>query len=107
MQFISPKTLSLLNTSTKVINTNNKVLNFKNTDSASICLNRLFRIRGYNITVHELRHTYVTMLISDGVPFKTGAQFLGHTIEQTMKTYSHENNDMLKKATISSINNIL
>jgi len=103
---ISPTTFSLLNNSTKVRDINGRILNFKNTDSTSICLNRLFRIRGYNITIHELRHTYATTLISNGVPFKTAAQFLGHTVEQTMKTYSHVNDDMIKKAT-SIINNIL
>ena len=103
---ISPKTLAALNEATKVRNINGRVLNFKNTDSISICLNRLFKIRGYNITVHELRHTYATVLISNGVPFKTAAKFLGHTVQQTMKTYSHVNDDMIKKAT-NIINNIL
>ncbi|MCS4455170.1 tyrosine-type recombinase/integrase [Clostridium botulinum] len=47
--------------------------------------------------MHELRHTYATKLISNGVDFKTVAQLLGHTVEQTMKTYSHVNDDMMKK----------
>ena len=54
--------------------------------------------QGYNITLHELRHTYATMLISNGVDFKTAALLLGHDVEQTMKTYSHVNEDMLNKA---------
>ena len=103
---ISPKTLAALKSASKVRNINGRILNFKNTDSTSICLNRLFKLGGYNITIHELRHTYATTLISNGVPFKTAAQFLGHTVEQTMKTYSHVNDDMVKKAT-SIINNIL
>jgi len=103
---ISPKTLALLNSATKVRNINGRILNFKNTDSTSICLNRLFKIRGYNITIHELRHTYATKLISNRVPFKTAALFLGHTVEQTMKTYSHNNDDMIENAT-NIINNIL
>lgn len=32
--------------------------------------------------------------------------FLGHTVEQTMKTYSHVNDDMIKRAT-NIINKIL
>lgn len=103
---ISTKSLALLNNTTKVRNINGRILNFKNTDSTSICLNRLFKIRGYNITIHELRHTYATKLISNGVPYPTAAKFLGHTELQTMKTYSHVNDDMIKNAT-SIINNIL
>lgn len=103
---ISPKTLELLNASTNVRNFNGRILNFKNTDSISICLNRLFKLGGYNITIHELRHTYATTLIGNGVPFKTAAQFLGHTVQQTMATYSHVNDDMVKRAT-SIIDSIL
>lgn len=102
---ISPKTLALLNNA-KVRTISGRILNFKNTDSISICLNRLFRLGGYKITIHELRHTYATTLISNGAPYKVAAQFLGHTEQQTMKSYSHINDDMIKKAT-SIINNIL
>ncbi|WML35386.1 tyrosine-type recombinase/integrase [Clostridium sp. OS1-26] len=57
------------------------------------------------ISIHELRHTYATTLISNGIDFKTTAQILGHTVGMTMRTYSHVNNDMMKKAsdTISKI----
>ncbi len=51
------------------------------------------------ISMHELRHTYATTLISNGVDFKTAAQILGHDVEQTMRTYSHVNDDMVKRAT--------
>lgn len=53
---------------------------------------------GYNISVHDLRHTYATFLIGNGVDFKTAAQLLGHSVDMTMKIYSHVNNDMLDKA---------
>lgn len=57
------------------------------------------------ISIHELRHTYATMLISNGVDFKTAAKILGHTVQMTMITYSHVNDDMMKRAseTISKI----
>lgn len=57
------------------------------------------------ISMHELRHTYATLLISAGVDFKTAAELLGHTVEMTMKLYSHVTIDMLKRAseTISKI----
>ncbi|MCW6094713.1 site-specific integrase [Clostridium sporogenes] len=96
---ISEKTLSELKKDKKVVNINNRLFNFGNTDSVSICINRLIKLKGVDITVHELRHTYATKLIANGVDFKTAAQFLGHSVDQTMKTYSHVNDDMIKKAT--------
>ena len=50
------------------------------------------------ISIHELRHTYATLLISNGIDFKTAAKLLGHGVEQTLKTYSHVTDDMLKSA---------
>ncbi|NFB33184.1 site-specific integrase [Clostridium botulinum] len=96
---ISKNTLDELKKHKKIVNINNRIFKFKNTNSSCICLNRLLKLKGYDITVHELRHTYATKLISNGVDFKTVAQLLGHTVEQTMKTYSHVNDDMMKKAT--------
>lgn len=51
------------------------------------------------ITVHELRHTYATMLVSNEIDFKTAAKFLGHDVRQTMQTYSHVTDEMVKRAT--------
>lgn len=102
---ISEKTLNELKKHKKIVNIDNRLFSFTNTDSISICINRLLKRKGYDITVHELRHTYATKLISNGVDFKTAAKLLGHTVEQTMKTYSHVNDDMMKKAT-SIIENI-
>ena len=50
------------------------------------------------ISIHELRHTYATLLISSGIDFKTAAQLLGHDVQQTLKTYSHVTDDMLNRA---------
>lgn len=58
---------------------------------------------GYDILIHDLRHTYATMLIGNGIDLKTVTKFLGHTIEMTMKTYSHVNSDMINTA-INMIN---
>lgn len=85
---------------------NSRLFSFINTDSTSITLNRLFKINKFDITIHELRHTYATNLISNGIDFKTAAKLLGHSVEQTMKTYSHVNDDMMKRAT-DIIENIL
>lgn len=54
---------------------------------------------GLDISVHELRHTYATNLIANGVDFKTAAKFLGHSVEMTMAIYSHVTDDMIKRAT--------
>ncbi len=37
-------------------------------------------------------------MISNGIDFKTAAQLLGHTVEMTMRTYSHVTDDMIQKA---------
>lgn len=51
-----------------------------------------------DISIHELRHTYATLLIGNGIDFKTAANILGHDIEMTIKTYSHVTTEMLKSA---------
>lgn len=51
-----------------------------------------------NISIHELRHTYATLLIADGMDFKTVAELLGHDVQETYRTYSHVTSDMLKNA---------
>lgn len=81
-----------------IINIDNRVFNFKSKSTILTDLNKKLRKNGFNITIHELRHTYATRLIANGVDFKTAAQILGHSVEQTMKVYSHVNNDMFNKA---------
>ena len=81
-----------------IINIDNRVFNFKSKDSVLLRVNKLLKENGFNISPHELRHTYATKLIANGVDFKTAAKILGHSVEQTMKVYSHVNNDMLNKA---------
>lgn len=51
------------------------------------------------ISIHELRHTYATLLIGNGIDFKTAAQLLGHDVQQTLKTYSHVTDEMFNRAT--------
>lgn len=87
----------------KIENLNGRVFNFKNTASTAIALNRA--LSKYNITVHELRHTYGSKLIANGMSFTEAAELLGHTVEETIRTYSHVNDDMRKKA-IELINKI-
>ena len=81
-----------------VIPINNRVFEFVNKDNLITSLNRSLKLKGFNITIHELRHTYATKLIANGMDYKTAASILGHNVQQTIKTYSHVNNDMINKA---------
>lgn len=80
------------------LNIDNRLIRRKSTDSFSSELIRTYKKLGFYISVHELRHTYATNLIANGMDFKTAAKLLGHDIEQTMKTYSHVNSDMMDEA---------
>ncbi|MGF7059236.1 tyrosine-type recombinase/integrase [Brassicibacter mesophilus] len=84
--------------SKNVINIDKRILNFKNKESVISYVNSLLKKHDFDISIHELRHTFATKLIASGLDFKTAANILGHDISQTMKTYSHVNNDMMDKA---------
>lgn len=79
-------------------NIDNRIFDFMNIDNLSTSIYRCIKKAGYDVTVHELRHTFATILIQNNVDFKTAAKLLGHDIDQTMKTYSHVNDEMLEKA---------
>jgi len=83
----------------------NRIILDTNVATLSTTLKRNYKKAGYDITVHDLRHTYATTLISNGIDFKTAAKLLGHDVEMTMRIYSHVNEDMMDKArnAISSI----
>lgn len=80
-----------------IINEYRRLMTNNNTSSITVNLNRHLT-RNAGISIHELRHTYATNLISNGIDFKTAAKLLGHDIEQTMRTYSHVTDDMIKNA---------
>ena len=75
-----------------------RILNVKNTTAFSSDLILRYKKFDFDISVHELRHTYATNLIANGIDFKTAAKLLGHDIKETMKTYSQVNDDMIKNA---------
>lgn len=76
-----------------IINEYRRLMTNNNTSSITVNLNRHLT-RNAGISIHELRHTYAT----NGIDFKTAAKLLGHDIEQTMRTYSHVTDDMIKNA---------
>lgn len=80
------------------ISISNRILDIYNNESFGSTLRYNYKKYGFNISVHNLRHTYATNLIKNGLDFKTAAHLLGHDIKQTMKTYSHVNSDMLNIA---------
>lgn len=104
---IPPKTLGELGRYKKeaVTDINNRIILYtaKTNFSSEIVL--AYKKIGYDISIHDLRHTYATMLIGNGVDFKTAAKLLGHDVKETMNTYSHVTDDMLYRAT-SAVNNI-
>ncbi len=62
-------------------------------------LNKYTRIAGLpRIRIHDFRHSYVSMLLSNGANFAVIASLIGDTIEQVVKTYSHWINEDLIKA---------
>ncbi|MCH3962649.1 MAG: tyrosine-type recombinase/integrase [Clostridium sp.] len=87
------------------INIDNRVIAYKEIQGLSQMLKNYFKKVGFDLTIHELRHTYATLLIADGTDWLTAAKLLGHDVEQTMHTYSHVTKDMMHKAQ-NIINNI-
>lgn len=60
----------------------------------SYTMTSIYQKCGYNITNHDLRHSFGTMLAQNGVDYKTIADNLGDTLETTISTYSHSNTEM-------------
>jgi integrase len=87
------------------LNWDGRLFNYKNVTVTSNLLARAYTKAGYDITVHELRHTYATTLIANGLDFKTVAKLMGHDVSQTLKTYSHVTDEMMESA-IDLINKI-
>ncbi|APM39448.1 site-specific integrase [Clostridium kluyveri] len=80
------------------INKNRRIFNNINNISLSRNLMRNYKKAGYNITVHELRHTYATNLVAGGMDYPSVAKIMGHDVKQTMDTYSHVTKDMINRA---------
>ncbi|MEG0133726.1 MAG: site-specific integrase [Clostridium sp.] len=89
-----------------VLNIDNRIISNKCIATLSTKLAEKFRKLGYDISVHELRHTYATVLIGNGIDYKTIASLLGHDVTQTMHTYTHVSEDMLSNAR-SIINKVM
>jgi integrase len=52
-----------------------------------------------DVRVHDLRHTYASILVSGGVSLTVIEQLLGHTQQATTARYAHLSDDPLRAAT--------
>lgn len=89
-----------------VKNFDGRLFSFTNTSYVAMNMKYLFKKLKFNISIHELRHTYATKLLYSGIDFKTVAKLMGHDVKETMQTYSHVNDDMMNNA-ISIINSVM
>ncbi len=53
------------------------------------------------VRLHDLRHTYASRLVSDGVSLHIVGRLLGHTQPQTTARYAHLDDEALRRATNS------
>lgn len=83
--------------SLSTINIDNRVFNYITYTALSKNMIKNFKKMGYDITLHELRHTYTTLLIMNDMDLKTVADFIGDDIKEVFKTYSHVTSEMRKK----------
>ncbi|WP_143316889.1 tyrosine-type recombinase/integrase [Clostridium sp. HBUAS56017] len=87
------------------IDISQRIIVYKCISGLTVMLRNYTKKIGYDLSIHEFRHTYATSLIARNIDFKTVAKLMGHDVEQTMKTYSHVTDEMLNNAT-NIINNI-
>lgn len=78
----------------------------KTTNNVCARFNKKIKRLGFDISLHNLRHTYATNLIAIGIDFKTISEFMGDTVEVVIKTYAHFNEDMYESGR-DKINNFL
>lgn len=50
------------------------------------------------LRVHDLRHSFASVLISSGVPLEAIGKLLGHTQHQTTLRYAHPMDDPMRRA---------
>ena len=67
-------------------------------DFAAFC-----KMNGFNLTFHDLRHTFATMMIAEGTDVRTVASYLGHSnVAMTLNTYAEVDPDA-KRAAVGKI----
>lgn len=71
---------------------------FNNRVSGSWGASRIMKRFLPDNSIHDLRHTYATKLLSNGVDIKTVSALLGDSIQTVLNTYVHFSDDMRLKA---------
>ncbi len=74
------------------------IYKINHTSSVTSKLSKTYKKIGYDITFHDLRHTYATIMLAEGTDIKTVASLLGDSVEMVIKTYIHYSDDMREKA---------
>jgi integrase len=80
------------------IDISTRIFPISTTKNASTILKYYFKKAGYDISIHDLRHTYASRLVGNGVDFKTVAELMGDTVKVIIDTYSHFTSDMMENA---------
>lgn len=61
------------------------------------------KMNGFDCTLHDLRHTFATMMIASGTDVRTVASYLGHAnVAMTLNTYADVDPDA-KRAAVSKV----
>lgn len=81
------------------------VLNPYKKNGVKCQINTILKQFGDNLSAHNLRHTYATKLLANGLDVKTVSSLLGDTPQMVMKTYVHYNDEM-KAAASNAVANI-
>lgn len=82
--------------SIKVRNIDNRLIKSKSTQALTWNLNHT--LKPFNITIHELRHTFCTKLLMNGLDIGTTANIMGHNPKMTINVYNHINKEHIEKA---------
>lgn len=81
------------------------VLNPYKKNGVKCQINTYLKQFGDNLSAHNLRHTYATKLLANGLDVKTVSSLLGDTPAMVMKTYLHYSDEM-KAAASNAVANI-
>lgn len=96
---VPPSTMNKIKEYKKIIDISNRLFPYKGLCSCTSPMNKLYKTLGYNISAHDLRHTYASMLVANGMDFKSVSELLGDDVNTVIKTYSHFTDDMMTNAT--------
>lgn len=94
--FVSKKVIQILKEN-RTINSDNRVFDFKDCNSTSTMISRKLTSYGFpDISVHNLRHTFVTSAHQHGMDYDEIGSYIGDNPITVQKIYCHINGDSLK-----------